>query len=77
MLLARAVTVFTLSSLSSVLVTRYCRYGFSVTERLVWSTLKGLFTCICDVVTVKRLFTLVLISVLFRTIPTNTDYRQC
>ena len=54
--------VFTLSSLSIVLVTRYCRYGFSVTERLVWSTLKGLFTCMFDVVTVKRLFTLVLIS---------------
>ena len=32
---------------------------------------------IFDVVRVKRLFTLVLISVFFRTIPTNTDYRQC
>ena len=69
--------VFALSSFSSVFVTRYCRYGFSVTERLVWSTLKGLFMCILDVVRVKLLFTLVLISVFFRTIPTNTDYRQC
>ena len=69
--------VFALSSLSSVFVTRYCRHGFSVTERLMWSTLKGLFMCIFDVGRVKRLFTLVLISVFFRTIPTNTDYRQC
>ena len=58
-------------------MTRYCRYGFSVTERLMWSTLKGLFMFIFDVVRVKRLFTFVLISVFFRTIPTNTDYRQC
>ena len=58
-------------------MTRNCRYGFSVTERLMWSTLKGLFMCIFDVVRVKRLFTLVLISVYFRTIPTNTYYRQC
>ena len=57
--------VFALSSLSSVFVTHYCRYGFSVTERLVWSTLKGFFMCIFDVVRVKRLFTLVLISVFF------------
>ena len=69
--------VFTLSSLSSVFVTRYCRYGFSVTERLMWTTLKGLFMRIFDVVRVKRLFTLVLISIFFRTIPTNTNYRQC
>ena len=69
--------VFALSSLSSVFVTRYCRYGFSVAGRLMWSTLKGLFTCIFDVVRVKRLFTLALISVFFRTIPTNTGYRQC
>ena len=48
--------VFTLSSLSGVFVTRYCIYGFSVTERLVWSTLKGLFTCMFDVVRVKCLF---------------------
>ena len=41
--------VFTLSSLSSVFVARYCRYGFSVTRRLVWSTLNGLFGCIFDV----------------------------
>ena len=68
--------VFALSSLSSVSVTRYCRYGFSVTERLMWSTLKGLFMCIFDV-RVKRLFTLVLISVIFRTISTNTNDRQC
>ena len=30
-------------------VTRYSRYGFSVTRRLVWSTLNGLFGCIFDV----------------------------
>ena len=48
--------VFTLSSLSSAFVTRYCRLGFSVTEHLV---------CIFDVVRVKRLFTLVLISGFF------------
>ena len=54
-------------------MTRYCRYGFSVSERLVWSTFKSLFTCIFDVVTVKLLFTLVLISVFSRTIPTNTN----
>ena len=41
--------VFTLPSLSSVFVARYCRYGFSVTRRLVWSTLNGLFGCIFDV----------------------------
>ena len=49
--------VFDLSSFSSVSVTRYCRHGFSVTERLVWSTIKGLFMCIFDIVRVKRLFT--------------------
>ena len=41
--------VFTLSSLSSVFVARYCRYGFCVTKRGVWSTLNGLFGCIFDV----------------------------
>ena len=52
-------------SLSSVFVTHYCRYyGFSVTERLMWSTLNGLFMCIFDVVRVKRLFTLVESTVL-------------
>ena len=45
--------VFTLPSLSSVFVARYCRYGFSVTRRLVWSTLNGLFGCIFDVVRVN------------------------
>ena len=40
--------VFTLPSLSSVFVARYCRYGFSVTRRLVWSTSNGLFGCIFD-----------------------------
>ena len=35
--------VFTLPSLSSVFVARYCKYGFSVTRRLVWNTLNGLF----------------------------------
>ena len=41
--------VFTLPLLSSVFVARYCRYGFSVTRRLVWSILNGLFGCIFDV----------------------------
>ena len=41
--------VFTLPSLSSIFVGRYCRYGFSVHRRLVWSTLNGLFGCIFDV----------------------------
>ena len=41
--------VFTLPSFSSVFVARYCRYGFSVTRRLVWSTLNGLFGSIFDV----------------------------
>ena len=41
--------VFTLSLLSSVFVARYCRYVFSVTRRLVWSTLNGWFGCIFDV----------------------------
>ena len=41
--------VFTLPSLSSVKNTRDCRYGFSVTRRLVWSTLNGLFGRIFDV----------------------------
>ena len=45
--------VFTLPSLSRVFVARYCRYGFSVTRRLVWSTLNGLFECIFDVGRVK------------------------
>ena len=54
-------------------MTHYCRYGFSMTERLGGSALKGLFTYICDVVRVKRLFTLVLFSVFFLAIPTNTD----
>ena len=40
---------FTLPSLSSVFVARYCRYDFFVTKREVWSTLKGLFGCIFDV----------------------------
>ena len=31
----------------------YCRYGFSVTKRLVWSTLNSLFTCIFDIGRVK------------------------
>ena len=57
--------VFALSALLSVFATGYCRYGFSVTRRLVWSSLKGLFRCIFDVVTVKLLFTLVLLSVVF------------
>ena len=43
------IIVFTLPSLSSVFVARYCRYGFTVTRRLVWSTLNGLFECIFDV----------------------------
>ena len=51
--------VFTLPSLSSVFVARYCRYGFSVTRRLEWSTLNGLFECIFDVGRVNIFFALV------------------
>ena len=62
--------VFTLPSLSSVFVARYCRYGFSVTRRLVRSTLNGLFGCIFDVVRVN-FFALVGFSQCTRAIPTT------
>ena len=48
--------VFMLPSLSSVFEARYCRYGFSVTRRLVWSTLNGWFGCIFDVGRVNIFF---------------------
>ena len=38
--------VFNLSSLSSVFVCCYCRYGMSVTISSEWSTLNGLCRCI-------------------------------
>ena len=49
--------VFNLSSLSSVFVYCYCRYGMSVTIWSEWSTLNGLCRCIFDVLRVSRLST--------------------